>query len=205
MRPTLSRRRLLRLGSAGLAGGLLVAGVGDLAVAKPPPGKDSGLAAQMRQAAHEYGVPVALLMAMGYVNTRLEMPPVTPYREGDPEARGVHGVMALVRNPTADTVGTAARLTGIAPDRLVSDRFANLRGGAALLAYSQGDAHPGRPHDWLPAVAGAGGHGPPVWASEGVGGGDLYAEQVGDALDLGFSVRTRRGEHMRLPPHRAGA
>ncbi len=65
-------------------------------------------------AAKEYEVPKELLLAMGYVNTRWEMPPpeasddeeVEP-GEGSSEARGSYGIMQLVQNPSEDTLGEA--------------------------------------------------------------------------------------------------
>jgi hypothetical protein len=77
---------------------------------------------------------------MGYVNTRWEMVPegVNDYEPGESEGRGTYGIMALVRNPTTDTLGKAASLSGIPESQLKRDRAANIRGGAALLAESSG-------------------------------------------------------------------
>jgi hypothetical protein len=49
--------------------------------------------------------------------------------------------MALVRNPSADTLGEASRLTGISTEKLKTDRRSNIFGGAALLARSRGEAY----------------------------------------------------------------
>ncbi|MFN2555440.1 MAG: hypothetical protein ABR592_00975 [Nitriliruptorales bacterium] len=205
MRQTLTRRDLLRLGAAGLAGTIFLgepvqaAATGHLAA--------SSLVTEIHAAARAYGVPVALLLAMGYVNTRLEMPAseVSAYREDDPEGHGIHGLMALVRNPAANTVGLAARITGLSPGELISDRSANIRGGAALLAHSQGTGRPRLARNWLGAVAGTGGEGPVIHATAGVGGGDLYAEQVADVLARGFSTRTRSGERVSLAAQEVGS
>ncbi|MDP8931354.1 MAG: hypothetical protein M3O70_22990 [Actinomycetota bacterium] len=179
MRHGMTRRDLLRLGAAGLAGSVFL-GDAVQAAATGRTATASRLRGEVEEAAREHGVPVAVLLAMGYVNTRLEMPApeVTAYREGDPEGRGSYGVMALVRNPSADTVGLASRLIGLSPRELMFERSANLRGGAALLAHSQGAGRPPLAHDWLGAVAGSGGDGPVVHATAGVGGGDLYGDQV---------------------------
>jgi hypothetical protein len=195
----MGRRDLLRLGAVGVAGTAFLgsprAVAGVMARTTPP-----GLAAQIERIAGTYGVPVALLLAMGYVNTRWEMPPpaVSAYQHGDPHRQGVYGVMALVRNPEADTVATASRITGLSPAALMADRAANLAGGAALLAWSQGRGSLPRASDWLPAVSGAGGRGPAVRATAGVGGGELYAEQVADALSNGFSLHTSAGDNLAL-------
>lgn len=138
---------------------------------------------------------------MGYVNTRLEMPPpdASGHRAGDPEGRGSHGIMALTRNAASDTLGAAAELTGIAADRLQTDRAANIRGGAALLADSHGRPVPdGDSARWLGAVHGSGGGGPRYTATAGIGAGELYAGQVADVLTSGFAVRTRSGERVTL-------
>jgi len=200
MSRAVGRRDVLRLGAVGVAGTALLGG--PRAVAGMASGRSSprGLVAQINRVADRYGVPVGLLLAMGYVNTRWEMPPpaASAYEQGDPHRQGVYGVMALVRNPEADTLGTASRITGVSPAVLMADRAANLAGGAALLAWSQGRGTPDRVADWLPAVAGGGGRGPVVHATAGVGGGELYAEQVADALSSGFSLHTADGESLVL-------
>ena len=84
---------------------------------------------------------------MGYVNTRWEMPPpsASDYESGDPEGQGNYGVMALVRNPSRDTLGEASSLTGLSVEALKSDRAANVSGGAAVLADLAGAAEAIRP------------------------------------------------------------
>ncbi len=205
MRLTITRRDLLRMGTAALAGSVFLAD----AVQAAATGRlsASSLLREVQDAAREYDVPVAVLLAMGYVNTRLEMPApeVSAYRKGDPEGRGSYGIMALVRNPAADTVGLAARITGLSRRELISDRSANLRGGAALLAHSQGARRPQQVGDWLGAVAGTGGEGPVIRATAGVGGGDLYADQVAGVLARGFSTRTSSGERVALAAQEMGS
>jgi hypothetical protein len=112
--------------------------------------------------------------------------------------------MALVRNPEEDTLGLAARLTGIPERRLVAERWANLCGGAAVLAHSQGRRRPEHPHGWAGAVAGPGGHGPRVRACSGIGSGGRYAEEVEELLATGFTRRLRSGELVRLAGHGRG-
>jgi hypothetical protein len=109
--------------------------------------------------------------------------------------------MALVRNPAEDTLGLAAELTGLRVADLMHDRFANLCGGAAVLAHSQGRARSAHVHGWLPALAGHGGHGPRVRACAGVGGGPSYADEVADVLSAGFSRRLGTGEWVTVAPH----
>lgn len=197
-----SRRDFLRAGSVGLASAVLLGAAAPVYArsrgVQAPAGR---LRAEVEEAAGEYAVPVPLLLAMGYVNTRLEMPPpeASDYREGDLSGRGAYGIMALVRNPFSDTLGTASELTGIPAERLKRDRAANILGGAAVLASSQGDDRPADAARWMGAVQGRGGYGPRYSATSGTGAGDLYAGQVEDALHHGFSVRTTSGERVVLP------
>ncbi len=169
-----------------------------------PGAVDAGAAleAEVREAARRYRVPEEMLLAMGHVNTRLEMPApeAAAYAPWDPHEMGLYGIMALVRNPSSDTLGEASRLTGIPEERLETDRAANILGGAALLAESQGDARPSTLGGWLGAVSGDGGEGRRYEAIAGVGGGPLYVEQVVDVLRNGASVELGGGERVTLPP-----
>src|SRR3712207_5708818 len=97
-------------------------------------------------------------MAMGWVNTRWEMPPpdANEYEEGDLHGWGSYGIMALVKNPSSNTLGEASRLTGIPEEELKADRAANIRGGAALLASAVGQEEPSRLAGLFGALAGRG-------------------------------------------------
>ncbi len=192
----MSRRNFLKLSGAGVAGvfALGIMGSGGALALTP-------LRREFEAAAKEYGVPVELLLAMGYVNTRWEMPPpqASGYEEGELDGKGIYGIMALVRNPTADTLGEAANLTGIPEDELKTDRKSNIRGGAALLAKSQGKK-PQELGEWFGAVNGAGGNGRAYDAVAGVGGGGLYADQVLDTLKSGAEAEISTGERIILAP-----
>jgi hypothetical protein len=151
------RGEFLKLAGSGLLGVALLGSVGAARVfAQAGPSPGASLTAEFAEAAQEYGVPMELLMAIGYVNTRWEMPsPETnAYRRGDPHGWGSYGIMALVRNPFSDTLGEASRLTGIPEEELKVDRAANIRGGAALLASSAGGYASGDPSDFYGAVRG---------------------------------------------------
>ena len=196
----MNRRDFLKLGGAGLAGAVLfaTAGVGDVPAQQPVP----SLEAEFEEAAGRYGVPKELLLAMGYVNTRWEMPPPdsNEYEPGDPHGWGSYGIMALVQNPSSDTLGEASRLTGIPEETLKTDRRSNILGGAALLADSQGTARPADLGGWFGAVAGGGEFGKIYAAVSGIGGGELYAGQVFGALQTGARATTGYGELVTLPP-----
>jgi hypothetical protein len=204
-REAMGRREFLKLSMAGVAGAALVGVMGSgKALARAP--ADSVLTREFVEAAREYRVPVELLMAMGYVNTRWEMPPpqANEYEEGDLHGWGSYGIMALVKNPIADTLGEASRLTGIPEEKLKTDRAANIRGGAALLASSQG-TRPSKLGDYSGAIAGKGGRGKEYSAVSGVGAGRLYADQVLQTLKQGARKTTRGGERISLPPQTLAA
>jgi hypothetical protein len=141
-------------------------------------------------------------MAMGYVNTRWEMPPpeANVYERGTPHGWGSYGIMALVQNPYSDTLGEASRLTGIPEWELKADRAANIRGGAALLASAAGGYESDDPAGFYGAVAGRGmAAGNNYTSVAGIGGGRLYAEQVFGTLRAGASRKTLSGETLTLP------
>jgi hypothetical protein len=197
------RRDFLKLSGAGLLGVVLLGSVGlGKVFAQAGLSPEPSLVAEFQQAAEEYGEPVELLMAMGYVNTRWEMPPpeASAYRRGDLHGWGSYGIMALVQNPFSDTLGEASRLTGIPQEVLKTNRAANIRGGAALLASSAGGYASGEPSDYFGAVVGRGlGAGKSYIAVAGIGGGELYAEQVLGTLQTGASKRMSSGEMISLP------
>ena len=154
--------------------------------------QQASLEGELGRAAEEYDVPKTLLKAMGYVNTRWEMPPpgASDYEkggptEGTPEARGAYGIMQLVQNPSDNTLGEAAELTGLSEEELKTDRSANIRGGAAVLARIQGGQKPSDINGWYDTVA-------------EYGGGNLYAAQVYETLQSGVSTELSSGEEVVL-------
>lgn len=197
-RSYMDRRRFLKLGGAGVAGTFLLATLGAGSVFAQ---SVSELERQFEEAAKEYEVPVEILLAMGYVNTRWEMPSseASNFESGDLEGRGTYGIMALVRNPSADTLGEAAKLTGIPERELKTDRSANILGGAALLARSQGEG-PLKLDEWFGAVDGEGGNGKTYNAVAGIGGGGLYVDQVIETLKSGAEAEISTGERVVLKP-----
>jgi len=200
---TIDRRDFLRLSGVGLLGVALFGSIGAGTVfAQNRSWPGPSLAAEFGKVAREYGVPTELLMAMGYVNTRWEMPPpeTNAYERGNPHGRGSYGIMALVQNPYSDTLGEASRLTGIPEEELKINRAANIRGGAALLASSAGGYVPANLFGLFGAVAGRGlAVGQDYAAVSGIGGGELYAEQVFGVLRTGASRTISSGEVVSLP------
>ena len=192
------RRDFLKLGGAGIA---VVALLGPTGAHSVLAQEGSSLVEEVEEAAEKYRVLKELLLAIGYVNTHWEMPPpqASAYEKGEFDGKGTYGIMALVRNPSADTLGETSQLTGISTERLKTDRRSNIFGGAALLARSQGE-RPAALGDYLGALDGEGGNGKVFEAVAGIGGGELYADQVFETLKKGASARTKSGEHISLPP-----
>src|SRR5918994_3844837 len=156
----INRRDFLKLGGASMAGAALLGVVGSGRVSAQAGSPYSSLLAEFEEAAERYNVPVKLLLAMGYVNTRWEMPPpeASDHQPGNPHGRGAYGIMQLVKNDDEDTLGEASRLTGISEEDLKTDRRSNILGGAALLAEAEGE-RPARLGDYFGAVSGRGGRG----------------------------------------------
>ena len=181
---TMNRRDFLSLGGAGLAGATLL-GTASRVLAQT----ESSLKAQFEAAARKYKVPVELLLAMGYYNTLWEMPPpsASAYRKGDPGSRGDYGIMQLTQNPTRNTLGKAAKLTGLSEARLKNDRSANIEGGAALLSDLVRKTRPKRLDGWREALT--------QYADT-----DLYAYQVYRVLKGGASLTISTGERLKLSP-----
>jgi N-acetylmuramoyl-L-alanine amidase len=182
---TMNRRDFLRLGGAGLAGATLLGTVGGRVLAQT----NSSLKAEFETAARKYKVPVELLLAMGYYNTLWEMPPPSSsaYRKGDPQGRGDYGIMQLTQNPSRNTLGQAAKLTGLSKARLKNDRSANIEGGAALLSDLVGKTKPKRLDGWQEALT--------QYADT-----ELYASQVYRVLRSGASLTISTGERVKLSP-----
>lgn len=221
----IGRKQFLKIGATGVVGALTWSIGSSTAFAQQEP--NSALKQEFEDAAEEFGVPVGILIAMGYVNTRWDMPPpeASDYEDGELSSWGGYGIMALVKNPSADTLAEASELTGIPEEKLKTDRAANIRGGAALLAesqkkqgrsaFGQSRAREARQQGglghkeiggWLESVAGEGtfkslrvrGNAP---AAAGVGGGAIYKEQVAQALKKGASGKTETGERISLQAH----
>src|SRR5215204_3337431 len=182
---TMNRREFLRLGGAGLAGATLLGTAGGRVLAQA----ESSLKAEFETAARKYQVPVELLLAMGYYNTLWEMPPpsASAYRKGATEGRGDYGIMQLTQNPSRNTVGKAAKLTGLSKAQLKNDRSANIEGGAAFLSDLVGKTKPKRLDGWQEALT--------QYADT-----DLYASQVYGVLKGGASLTISTGERLKLSP-----
>jgi hypothetical protein len=182
----LSRREFIKIGGAGVAGAALLGIMGSgSALAQT----GSSLVEEFEAAARASGVPLALLLAVGYANSRWEMPPpeAGDYEPGDIHGMGGYGVMRLRDAPGSDTLGRAAELTNIPEEELKADRAKNILGGAAVISALRGEEKPADLNGWYDAVS-------------GFGDGALYANQVFDALQDGATAETSSGEEVVLEP-----
>src|SRR5215204_345553 len=181
----MNRRDFLRLGGAGLAGAALFGAEGGSVLAQT----EASVEAQFETAARKYKVPVELLLAMGYYNTLWEMPPpsASAYRQGDLQGRGDYGIMQLTQNPSRNTLGKAAKLTGLSDAQLKNDRSANIQGGAAFLSDLVGKAQPKSLDDWQEAIT--------QYADT-----HLFASQIYGVLKGGASLTISTGERLNLSP-----
>lgn len=194
----IDRRDFLKLSGAGLVGATLLGALGSGAMAQAP--ASPALMTEFEDAADEFGVPAVILTAMGYVNTRWAMPApdTNKYEQGNPHGWGSYGIMALVRNPFSNTLGEASKLTGISEEKLKTDRRSNIRGGAALLAEALGTEQPAMLDGFRGAMSGKGkASGKNYDAVAGIGSGELYTEQVFEAIVNGASEMIR-GEQVSL-------
>ena len=141
-----------------------------------PPSMDAAFS----DAAAEFDVPRALLVAVGYAETHLDG------HDGEPSQDNGFGVMHLVSNPERDTLGQAAELTDASKAELREDDAANIRGGAAVLraladrtGLRQADRD--RVAAWYPAVAAYGG-------AESAHLKRLYADAAYEILHTGLAA-----------------
>ncbi len=178
----ISRRDFIKLGGIGIAGATLLGVMGSGGLMAQT---GSTLRSEFEAASKEYGVPLELLLALGYVNTGWITPPTSlgEYKPGDIHGTGGYGVMRLSENPDNNTLKRASEITGIPADKLKEDRAANIQGGAAVLSDIKGENADGDINAWYDPV------------SE-YGEGGLYANQVYEALEEGASAELESGEEI---------
>jgi len=115
----------------------------------PSYGGDSALGPRFERAGDLALVPVPLLIALSYQDTRLLPPPAVPSHDGAPPR---FGVMALSDGGVRD-LARAAALAGQPVDLLRSDDGANILGAALLLGEQAAQELGGLPRDiegWRP-------------------------------------------------------
>ena len=171
-----------RLLSAFLVVTVLVGCGGEAELESAPAQRQAPLEAAFQSASREYQVPVGVLKAVGYVETRLSPTPNLQSGSG-----GV-GVMQLVRRGDVDRLTDAARLTGVTEGALRVDATANVRGAAAVLRQlfeqsqkSEAALDARETGDWFTAVSNYPGFESATASAD-------YAADVFLALEAGFCV-----------------
>lgn len=200
-----SRRHFLLAGAAGAAA-LATAGSADATTVRVDQ-HDS-----FAEAAKRYGVPVALLAGVSFAQTRWQD------HGGSPSASLGYGPMHLIDGEAAqqararsgkddslslDTLGDAARNTGLSKQQLRSDPAANILGAAANLAAAQKAS--GRPTgastdpaQWYAAVA--------TTSGLATGAAQLdYADAALKAVGSGADSRLADGTRFTVPRSRIGS
>lgn len=147
-----------------------------------------------QQAANEFDVPRSLLAAIAYAESHLDD------HHGAPSIANGYGVMHLVDNPQAQTLKTAAKVLQISEEALKTDVVQNIRGGAAVLrafADEQGldDASRKNVAEWYSVIARYS-----TATSDEVA--RLYADEVYNLLNRGFSGTSNQGETITVPARR---
>ncbi len=146
------------------------------------------------QASSETQVPVALLKAVGYAETRFDMHDV----QGNTQGPGVYGLMNLLSNKKGpDPLDRAARELGVSELQIKTDATTNIRAGAIILKdyalqLSANKTLPTSLNGWRGAVALYGGGSQSRYVV------NLYVGQVYKALHTGFKVQTVSGETIEL-------
>lgn len=201
----MNRHRTARIATVGLSVALLgglTAAIGQAATAAP---RDQARQDLVRQgdfaaAAREFHVPERVLLAVSYAESRWDD------HAGRPSTTGAYGPMALVwrggassprglATSGAQTLSRAAQLIGAAPGKLRTDPAANIRGGAALLAYQEKRLTGGTPSAagrWYPAVA--------AYSGSTTREALTFADDVYAALRSGASRTTIDGQRLSLKP-----
>lgn len=146
------------------------------------PAQKSALETSFDDAARELQVPVQLLEAIAYVETR-----VSPTAGLTGQAGG-HGIMAIVERDDWKMLSRATALTGATPGQLDVDAAANIRGAAAVLRELADKSFRDFPAldsnnlgDWYHAVSLYPGY-------DSAAAGHDYAAEVYVRMETGFSV-----------------
>ncbi|MFS8610631.1 MAG: N-acetylmuramoyl-L-alanine amidase [Planifilum fulgidum] len=143
-----------------------------------------------QQAADEFEVPVEILLAVSYVETRWQD------HKGKPSQLNGYGLMHLADNPSNQSLKEASRLLGIPESTLKKNIKQNIRGGAAVLAKRakkhNGGTSPNNLADWYVPVAEYSGLSSEIAAK-------WYADEVFKVINQG-AQRVIDGEDLFIPP-----
>lgn len=132
-----------------------------------------------REHSKEFGVPIEILMAVSYAETRWKD------HKGEPSQLNGYGLMHLADNPNNQSLNTASSLLGIPVDTLKKDIKSNIRGGAAVLAKiakeENGGKLPKKLGDWYTTVAKYSGYNNTLTEQ-------IYADEVFKIINNGAEV-----------------
>lgn len=142
-------------------------------------------------ASGHWGVPLPLLMAIGWVESHWEQ------RNGEPSIDGGYGIMHIVGGVDG-TLARASALTGLTEESIRYFEQANIEAGAALLSDISRKAtnsiqKSGHLADWYQSVAAYSGASDPLVR-------DGYAQEVYRILQQGASTKLSTGEVVLLAP-----
>lgn len=153
---------------------------------------DGPLGQAFAQASREFKVPVEILVAVSYAETHFDD------HGGEPSMANGYGVMHLVDNPQNQSLPEAAKHAKVDVEELKSDKNANVRGGAALLAALAREAGKGKlptsTAGWFEAVAKYSG-------MSDRAGAKSYAEQVYAFINKGIDAEVG-DEYIHLEPRK---
>ena len=211
-RPFRHRRTMTLAAALSLLAGLSLTAVGAVTAHADDP--QSARQAEFTAAAKEFGVPLPVLQALSYNETRWEA------HAGQENAEAGYGPMNLtnltakeldadglttqspryadlLKAPAEHTAAAAAALAGTDLTAVTTDEAQNIRAGAALLAsYARGYGHGKLPKDtdgWYAAVAR---YGQPTEDKVA----QAFADVVWDTLRTGASRTTQDGQQLTLAP-----
>ncbi|MGB8956650.1 MAG: N-acetylmuramoyl-L-alanine amidase [Tumebacillaceae bacterium] len=149
----------------------------------------AGLDAAFAAATKEFGVPVEVLMAVSYNQTRWQS------HGGEPSKNNGFGVMHLVdNNMQKKTLVEAAKALGVSKQDLQKDSTLNIRGGAYILASLQkglGKELTSNPNEWYEAVAA-------YEQAKDVKLAKLFADDVFAIIKSGTAITTADGATLSL-------
>lgn len=152
---------------------------------------DGEIAQSFASASRHWGVPIEVLMAVGWVESHWEQ------RDGAPSLDNGYGIMHITDRPDG-AMQYAITLTGLSKEAIQLYPQANIEAGAALLGdishkYNNQKISANSLADWYSVVAAYAGATDPTVR-------DLYAQQVFAVIKGGQSAQLQSGEMIALLP-----
>lgn len=179
---------LLVLAFGWLMTALAIAPITEAQVA-PGKGETRNLARNFERAAKEFGVPVKILQAIAYSETRFDG------HNGEPSQSNGFGLMHLADNNENQSLNQASAILTVPAHVLKTDDYQNIRGGAAILRslaeeeFADTKTDFGRIENWYGVVARYN-HAADATMEK------FYADEVYRLLNQGFSGTTSDGEEI---------